>query len=166
MELFTMGPKRGRDQAGQDEPAESLEPLELGSDLDDAEISELPDVPVGSRHWWGELVRADVLAVGGAGALVMSVLGLPFTKFLANFYFIPIQISTAWVFLPLLIAAGVATALGLGAVRQAFRHDAATWVRVVGGATALVGFLLLVGTAVTWLYAVESGLVEDMGTYF
>jgi hypothetical protein len=166
MELFTMGPKRGRDQDGREQPAVPLEPLELGSDLEDAEITELTDGPVGSRHWWVELVRADVLAVAGAAAVVLSVFGLPFTKFLANVYFIPMQISTAWVFLPILIAAGLATALGLGAVRQAFRHDAATWVRVVGGATTLVGFLLLVGTAVTWLYAVETGLIEDLGTFF
>jgi hypothetical protein len=51
--------------------------------------------------------------------------------------------------------------LGLGAVRQAFRHNAATWVRVVGGAATLIGLLLLVGTAIIWLYVVDGGLMEE-----
>lgn len=159
-----MGPKHGRDQDGQGLDAVSLEPLELGSHTENEEALEIS--VVGSQHWWGELVRADVLAVASAAAVIVSVLGLPFAQFLANFFLVPMQISTAWMFLPVVVATAVATALGLGAVRQAFRHDAAAWVRVVGGAATLVGFLLLVGTAVTWLYVVDSGLMDELRGFF
>lgn len=153
-----MGPERRRDQDGREEAVASLEPLDLSSDAG-GEAAEAVDV---SRHWWGDLVRPDVLAVASAGVVIVTVLGLPFVQFLANMYFLPMEFSSAWTFVPVLVATAAATALGLAAVRQAFRHDAATWVRVVGGAASLIGFLLLIGTAVTWLYAVDSGLIEDL----
>ena len=159
-----MGPKGGRDQDGRNEPVVSLEPLELGDDTG-GQAPESVQPEVGSRHWWGDLVRPDVLAVASAAAVAVSVLGLPFAQFLANFYFVPMQLSSAWTFVPLLVAAAVATALGLGSVWQAFRRDAATWVRVVGGAATLIAVLLLVGTAVTWLYVVDSGLIEELRNF-
>ena len=162
MELFTMGPRRRRDRDGNDEPAVSLEPLALGSNTETPEAE--PTVTV-SQHWWGDLVRPDVLAVASAAAVATTVLGLPFAQFIVNLFFMPMRFSSAWMFLPVLVAAAVATALGLAAVRQAFRYDAATWVRVVGGAATLIAFLLLVGTAVTWLYAVDSGLIDDFRNF-
>ncbi len=162
-----MGPKRGRDQDGRDDPVVSLEPLELGSSSAEAPEpeSEEPDVFL-SQHWWGDLLRADVLAVASAAAVAISVLGLPFAQFLTNLFYSPVVFSTAWTFLPILVAAGVATVLGLGAVRQGFRHGAATWVRVVGGAATLVAFLLLVGTAITWLYVVDAGLMDELRNFY
>jgi hypothetical protein len=157
MEMFTMGPERGRDQDGGEEAVVSLEPLDLSGHTGD-DAAELVDV---SRHWWGDLVRADVLAVASAAAVGVSVLGLPFGQFLMNFLYSPVEFSTAWMFLPIVVATAAATALGLGAVRQAFRHNASTWVRVVGGAATLVGFLLLVGTAIAWLYVVDAGLMDE-----
>ena len=101
------------------------------------------------------------LAVASAAVVGVTVLGLPFGQFLMNLFYSPVQFSTAWTFLPIVVAAAVATVLGLGAVRQAFRHNAATWVRVVGGAATLIGLLLLVGTAIIWLYVVDGGLMEE-----
>ncbi len=168
MELFAMGPKRepddGPDQDRRDDlPDVSLAPLDLGAD--GGGVAESAEPVVSGQHWWGELVRADVLAVASAGAVVTCVLGLPFAQFLSNLYFIPLQFSSAWAFVPVLVAAGVATVLGLGAIRQAFRQDAPTWVRVVGGAATLVGFLLLAGTAVTWFYVVDTGLMEQLRNF-
>jgi hypothetical protein len=157
MEMFTMGPERGRDQHGREEAVVSMEPLDLSRDTGD-EAAELVDL---SRHWWGDLVRPDVLAVASAATVGVLVLGLPFGQFLMNFTYSPMEFSTAWTFLPIVVATAVATALGLAAVRQAFRHNAATWVRVVGGAATLIGFLLLVGTAITWLYVVDAGLMDE-----
>ena len=156
-----MGPKRGREQDGLEEAVVSLEPLDLSSDT--GEHAEPSGV---SRHWWGDLVRPDVLAVTSAGAVIVTVLGLPFVQFLANLYFLPMQFSSAWTFVPVLVAAAIATALGLAAVRQGFRYNAATWVRVVGGAATLLGFLLLIGAAVTWLYVVDTGLIEDLQGFY
>lgn len=168
MELFTMGPKRGRDQDGRDEPVVSLEPLELGSSAAEApEAEETEDLDVVlSQHWWGDLVRPDVLAVASAAAVAVSVLGLPFAQFLTNLFYSPVAFSTAWTFLPNLVAAGIATVLGLCAVRQGFRHDAATWIRVVGGAATLIAFLLLLGTAITWLYVADAGLMDDLRNFY
>lgn len=162
-----MGPKRGRDQDVRDESAVPLEPLELGSSAAEAPKPESgePDV-IASQHWWGDLVRADVLAVASAAAVAISVLGLPFAQFLTNLFYSPVEFSTAWTFVPVLVAAGAATVLGLGAVRQGFRHGAPTWVRVVGGAATLVAFLLLVGTAITWLYVVDTGLMDELRNFY
>lgn len=152
-----MGPERRRDQDGGEEAVVPLDPLDLSRDTED-EAAELVDV---SRHWWGDLVRPDVLAVASAAAVGVSVLGLPFGQFLMNFLYTPMEFSAAWMFLPIVVATAVATVLGLGAVRQAFRHNAATWVRVVGGAATLVGFLLLLGTAIAWLYVVDANLMDE-----
>ncbi|HEX6337061.1 MAG TPA: hypothetical protein VFZ85_08910 [Jiangellaceae bacterium] len=162
MEMFTMGPERRRDQDGREEAVASLEPLDLSSDAG-GEAAEAVDV---SRHWWGDLVRPDVLAVASAGVVVVTVLGLPFGQFLMNFLYSPVEFSTSWTFLPIVVATAVATALGLGAVRQAFRHNAVTWVRVVAGAATLIGLLLLVGTAVVWLYVVDAGLMDQFRNFY
>ena len=157
-----MGPERRRDQDGREEAVVSLEPLDLSGDAGDAAV----EFSEASRHWWGDLVRPDVLAVASAGLVVVSVLGLPFAQFMANLYFLPMQVSSAWTFVPILVAAGIATALGLAAVRQGFRYHAATWVRVIGGADTLLAVLLLIGTAVMWLYVEDSGLIEDLRGFY
>jgi hypothetical protein len=162
MEMFTMGPERRRDQDGREEAVASLEPLDLSRDTGD-EAAEPSDA---GRHWWGDLVRPDVLAVASAAAVGVTVLGLPFGQFLMNLFYSPVQFSTAWTFLPIVVATAVATVLGLGAVRQAFRHNAATWVRVVGGAATLVSLVLLVGTAIVWLYVVDSGLMDEFRNFY
>jgi hypothetical protein len=166
MELFAMGPRSRRDDGAiNDASAVSLEPIELSAGATDVAAAPADDEPE-TGHWWAELIRADVLAVTATATVAISVLGLPFAQFLTNIYFLPVQLSTAWVFLPILLTAGVATAFGLLAVLQAARHGAATWVRVLGGAATLLGFLLFLGTGLIWYYVVETDFFGRLGQYF
>lgn len=143
--------------------------VELGDRSHPAEEPE-PDVAAAagesSQHWLAGLVRADVLAVTGVGVVLLSMIGLPFLSMMERLTLYigpmgPFDLSTAWAFAPPLVAGGVAMLLGLAALRQVGRHGAAGWVRTVAGVAALLGLLIAAGSAVTWLYAADSGVFDQ-----
>lgn len=165
-----MGPGRGGD-GGADLPVEAAaERVDLGerSRPQERPADAQHDVAAASSraggHWLAGLVRADVLGVTGVAVVVLSVIGVPFLSAIQQmtFFRTPVELSSAWAFLPFVTAGGVAVLLGLGGLRQAGRHGAAGWVRTVAGVAVLLGLVMATGSAVTWLYAVDAGLFDPM----
>lgn len=144
------GPPDGSGQAGR--PTEGDRPGEPPGPRESPGSSER------GGAWLAGLVRADVLGLSGLGVVVLSVIGIPFLTALQNvtFFMGPVELSSAWAFLPFVVAGGVAALLGLGGLRQAGRHGIAWWVHTVAGVAVLLGLLLAAGSAVTWLYAAET----------
>jgi hypothetical protein len=132
---------------------------------------DLPDAapaPSSQRtHWLAGLVRADALALTSAAAALSAFIGIPAMRDTVNvFLFNPQTDETMWiwVWLPPLIAAGLAVVGGLLALRQAAAQDSPGWVRAVAGLATLFGALLAIGLTVMWLYSPD--LTEFFGPTF
>lgn len=137
----------------------------------DADVTDPVEAPAARLNWLAGLVRADALALAATGVLVITVVGLPFLSFLDNLFlfaapFVTSQLGELWIFVPVLVGAVLATLLGLAALRQVPRQDVRGWVPAMAGATTIVGFLMAIGAVVTWMYAAESGLLDQLGRVF
>ena len=119
----------------------------------------LPDAdPPASQgnHWLSGLVRADALALTSAAAATCAFIGIPAVRDTVNVFLFNPQTDESmwmWVWLPPLIAAGLAAVGGLLALRQAAAQDSPGWVRAVAGSATVFGALLAIGLTVMWLYA-------------
>ena len=131
---------------------------------------DLPDAepPTSQRdHWLSGLVRADALALASAAAAICAFISFPAVRDTVNvFMFNPQTDQTMWmwVWLPPLIAAGLAAVGGLLALRQAAAQDSPGWVRAVAGSATVFGALLAIGLTVMWLYAPD--IEELIGPVF
>ena len=121
---------------------------------------DLPDVEPASAskrdHWLSALVRADALALTSAAAALCAFIGIPAMRDTVNVFLFnpqPDQTMWIWVWLPSVIAAGLAVIGGLLALRQAAAQDSPGWVRAVAGLATLFGALLAIGLTVMWLYS-------------
>jgi hypothetical protein len=170
MEVLAMGPKRGRDGLRPSDSTPTLDPLELitepaegeSADIEDVAQGAGPDTHADGEHWLTGLLRADILAVSAAAAVLVAVLGLPFmeTINMTFLYGLPDGSRTAWLFVPTLITTAGALALGLAGLRQATREGAATWVRITAGVATFVSALLWLGSAVAWWYMANSDVFD------
>ncbi len=121
-------------------------------DLPDA----APAPPSQGNHWLAGLVRADVLALTSAAAVLSAFIGIPAMRDAVNVFLFNPQTDESmwmWVWLPPLIAAGLAIGGGLLALRQAAAQDSPGWVRAVAGSATILGALLAVGVTVMWIYS-------------
>ncbi len=121
---------------------------------------DLPDVepePASKHeHWLSGLVRADALALTSAAAALGAFIGIPVASNAATvFLFNPESAESTWiwVWLPPLIAAGLAVVGGLLALRQAAAQESPGWVRAVAGSATVFGVLLAIGMTVMWIYS-------------
>lgn len=139
------------------------EPLDLGQRAAHADASVDEPGLLRTDHWMAGLVRPEVLGVSGAAILVFLVIGMPFLGGFETIalYVGPYEVNPAWTFVPSLVGGTVATALGLGGLRQAAYHGAATWARITSGAAALVGLLVAVGAAIAWFILAQSDPFEQ-----
>jgi hypothetical protein len=170
MEVLAMGPKRGRNGRRPADGIPTLDPLELSTEPSVGEAPEAEDVAQGAgpdihadgAHWLTGLLRADVLAVSAAAAVLVAVFGLPYVETInmTFLYGLPDGSRTTWLFVPTLITAAGALALGLAGLRQAAREGAATWVRITAGVATLVSALLWLGSAVAWWYMASSDVFD------
>jgi hypothetical protein len=132
---------------------------------------DLPDAaaapPSHRDHWLAGLVRADALALTSAATALSAFLGIPAVGTAVSvFLFNPQSVESTWMWmwLPPLIAAGLAVGGGLLALRQAAAQDSPGWVRAVAGSATLFGALLAVGVTVMWLYSPD--LTDFFGPTF
>jgi hypothetical protein len=126
-------------------------PSDREDDLPDAE----PEPASRRQHWLSGLVRADALALASVAAALTALVGLPAIRDAVNlFLFNPRTVDSLWlwVWIPPLIAAGVAVVGGLLALRQAAAQDSPDWVRAVAGSATVFGALLAIGVTIMWLY--------------
>lgn len=120
---------------------------------------DLPDAepPTSHRdHWLSGLVRADALALTSAAAAICAFIGFPAVRDAVNLFMFSPQADESmwvWVWLPPLIAAGVAVLVGLVALRRADAQDSPGWVRAVAASATVFGALIAIGLTVMWLYA-------------
>jgi len=178
MEMLSMGPRRRDDDALlQIADHTDAEPVDLGvrsrSGTHEGEATDLgqrtpdsdvPNVPP-AEHWLSGLVRTEVLGVSGAALLLLIAIGMPFlTAFeTIRVYLAPTEINPAWTFVPTLVAASLAAALGFGGLRQAAYHGAATWARITSGVAATVGLLVAIGAAMVWFAMAQANPFEQLG---
>jgi hypothetical protein len=149
VEIFSLGPNRNDDRPEGDVVADP-EPVEETARRE---------------NWLAGLVRADALALSAVAILALTVVGLPFLAAFDNLFFFAgpsVVMGEGWLFAPTLAGAGTATLLGLAALRQAARQEARGWVPALAGAATVVGFVLTVATAVAWMYAVDSELIDEI----
>jgi hypothetical protein len=121
-------------------------------DLPDAE----PEPASRRDHWLSGLVRADALALASVAAALTALLGIPAIRDeMSLLLFNPETVDSMWlwVWLPRLIAAGLAVVSGLTALRQAAAQDSPNWVRAVAGSTTVFGVLLAISLTIMWLYS-------------